>query len=90
VPNWVCWKFVWKTTRRASASGPNANVQGSPAACEEQRSIDIGTYEQALAAFERANAMASDSLSGTDIGAFDIDKCRDRATRKCSPSNGDR
>ena len=45
-----------------------------------------GTYEQALAAFEAGQCDGIGfNLSGTDIAAFDIDKCRDPATGDIAP-----
>ena len=45
-----------------------------------------GTYEQALAAFEAGQCDGIGfNLLGTDIAAFDIDKCRDPATGDIAP-----
>ena len=76
------------STRRASANGPSRRSGHRPPTTTPRTTIRAtwGTYEQALAAFEAGQCDGIGfNLSGTDIAAFDIDKCRDPATGDIAP-----
>jgi primase-polymerase (primpol)-like protein len=88
IPNWVCWRFEWKVDRKGIGSWTKPPFQpDNPGRhAKNNDSSTWGTFEQALAAFESSQSdCIGFNLSGTDIAAFDIDKCRDRATGEIAP-----
>ena len=88
LPNWVCWKFVWKVDKKGVGKWTKPPYQPRiPRLLAKNNDPSTwGSYEQALAAFEAGKCDGIGfNLSGTDFAAFDIDKCRDRATGEIAP-----
>ncbi len=88
IPNWVCWRFVWKVDKKGAGKWdkPPYRPKNPRQLAKNNDPSTWGTYEQALAAFEvgKCDGIGFNFL-GTDIAAFDIDKCRDRATGQIAP-----
>ena len=88
LPNWVCWKFVWKVDKKGVGkwTKPPYQPRIPPLLAKNNDPSTWGSYDQALAAFEAGKCDGIGfNLSGTDFAAFDIDKCRDRATGEIAP-----
>ena len=88
MPNWVCWRLEWRVDKKGVGkwTKPPLSAEEPTADAKNNDPSTWGTYEQALAAFEAGKCDGIGfNLSGTDIAAFDIDKCRDRATGEIAP-----
>jgi hypothetical protein len=88
LPNWVCWKWEWKVNKKGVGKWdkPPFNPARPHAYAKNNDPSTWGTYEQALAVFERGQCDGIGfNLSGTEIAAFDIDDCRDPGTGEIAP-----
>ena len=87
-PNWVCWRYKWKVDEKGIGKWTKPPYQPKyPRQLARNNDPSTwDTYEQALAVFEAGQCDGIGfNLSGTDIAAFDIDKCRDRTTGDIAP-----
>jgi hypothetical protein len=81
LPNWVCWKWEWKVNKKGIGKWdkPPYNPTRPHEYAKNNNSATWGTYEQALAVFQRGQCDGIGfNLSGTEFAAFDLDNCRDR------------
>ena len=88
LPNWVCWKWEWKVNKKGVGKWdkPPFNPARPHTYAKNNDPSTWGTYEQALAVFERGQCDGIGfNLSGTEIAAFDIDDCRDPGTGEIAP-----
>ena len=82
-PNWVCWRREWKASKKGVGKWdkPPFRSNNPQNHAKNNDPTTWGTYEQALAVFEAGHCDGIGfNLLGTDIAAFDIDKCRDPGT----------
>ena len=88
LPNWVCWRWEWKVNKKGGGKWdkPPFRPNNPTSYAKNNDPSTWGTYEQALAVFEAGHCDGIGfNHSGTDIAAFDIDKCRDPATGVIAP-----
>jgi hypothetical protein len=87
-PNWVCWKWEWRVDKKGIGkwTKPPYQPQRPDVKASVKDPSTWGSYDEALAAFKARKCDGIGlNLSGTDIAAFDIDECRDRATGEILP-----
>lgn len=87
-PNWVCWRWEWRVDKRGIGkwTKPPYRPDNPKRKAKSNDLSTWGTYEQALAAYEAGHCDGMGfNILGTDIAAFDIDKCRDPATGDIAP-----
>jgi hypothetical protein len=83
LPNWVCWKFEWRVDKWTK---PPFQPKAPTRRAKNNDPTTWGSYEEALATFEDGGFDGIGfNLSGTDIAAFDLDKCRNPATGEIAP-----
>ena len=88
LPNWVCWSFEWRVDKKGVGkwTKPPYQPKHPRQFAKNNDPSTWGTYEEALAVCEAGQCDGIGfNLSGTDIAAFDIDKCRDPATGDIAP-----
>ena len=88
MPNWVAWKWQWKINKRGIGKWdkPPFRADNPQQYAKNNDPSTWGTYAETLAAFDARQCDGIGfNLSGTDIAAFDIDKCRDKATGSIAP-----
>jgi hypothetical protein len=90
LPNWVCWKFVWKVNKNGAGkwTKPPYRPSNPKQLAKNNDPSTWGTYEQALAEFKagRCDGIGF-CLSGTGFASFDLDKARDAATGEIAPED---
>jgi hypothetical protein len=83
LPNWVCWRYE---LRKGKWTKPPRQPGDPKRYAKNNDPSTWGTYEEALAAFEAGQCDGIGfNLLGTDVVAFDIDKCRDPASGDIAP-----
>ena len=88
LPNWICWRWEWKLNKKGVGKWdkPPFNPAHPHRYAKNNDSSTWGTYEQALAVFQRGGCDGIGfNLSATEFAAFDIDDCRDPATGGIAP-----
>jgi primase-polymerase (primpol)-like protein len=88
LPNWVCWRWEWRVAKNGIGkfTKPPFQPKNPQHHAKNNDPSTWGTYEQALGVFEAGQCDGIGfNLSGTDVAAFDIDKCRDPATGDVAP-----
>ena len=88
LPNWVCWRWEWKVNKKGVGKWdkPPFRPDNPSSYAKNNDPSTWGTYEQALAVFQASHCDGIGfNLSGTDIAAFDIDKCCDPVTGDIAP-----
>lgn len=83
LPNWVVWRWNWAVNKRGVGKWdkPPFRPRNPSQYARNNDPSTWGTYDEALAAFESGQCDGIGfNLSGTDIAAFDIDKCRNKET----------
>ena len=88
LPNWVCWRWEWRVDKKGGGkwTKPPLQPKNPTSYAKNNDPATWGTYAEALAVFETRKCDGIGFiLSGTDIAAFDIDKCRDPATGDVAP-----
>ena len=88
LPNWVCWKWEWKVNKNGVGkwTKPPLRPDNPQRYAKNNDPSTWGTYEEALAAFDAGQCDGIGfNLLGTDIAAFDLDKCRDRTSGAIAP-----
>jgi RecA-family ATPase len=88
MPNWVCWRWVWKVNKHGEGkwTKPPYQPKNPGAYARNNDPATWGTYEEALAVYQRGECDGIGfNLMGTDIDAFDLDKCRDPVTGEIRP-----
>lgn len=87
LPNWVCWRWEWRVDKKGIGKWTKPPYQPAhPHSYAKNNDPSTwGSYEQALAVFEAGKCDGIGfNLSGTDIGAFDLDNSRE-ATGSVAP-----
>ena len=89
LPNWVCWSWHWQLNKKTGVGKwdkPPFRPSDPSQFAKNNDPSTWGTYAEALAAFDANQCDGIGfNLSGTDIAAFDIDKCRDKLTGVIAP-----
>jgi len=88
LPNWVCWRWAWRIDKKGVGTWTKPPLQPKNRTSHARNNDPAtwGTYAEALAVFETGKCDGIGfNLPGTDIAAFDIDKCRDPATGDIAP-----
>jgi hypothetical protein len=88
LPNWVCWKWEWKVNKKGIGKWdkPPYNPKRPHEYAKNNHPATWGTYEQALAVFQRGQCDGIGfNLSGTEFAAFDLDKCRNHDSASIAP-----
>lgn len=88
LPNWVCWSFEWRVDKKGGGkwTKPPRQPRNPQQYAKNNDPETWGTYEEALAAFEAGQCDGIGfNLLGTDLGVFDLDKCRDPVTGSIAP-----
>lgn len=88
LPNWVCWSFEWRADKKGAGkwTKPPRQPRNPQQYAKNNDPKTWGTYEEALAAFDAGQCEGIGfNLLGTDLGVFDLDKCRDPVTRSIAP-----
>jgi hypothetical protein len=88
LPNWVCWSFEWRVDKKGGGkwTKPPLQPRNPQQHAKNNDPKTWGTYEQALAAFAAGQCDGIGfNLLGTDLGVFDLDKCRDPVTSSIAP-----
>jgi hypothetical protein len=81
--NWVCWKWVWRADNHGGGkwTKPPFRPQAPAQYAKNNDPSTWGTYPEALAAYEAGQCVGIGfALLGTNIAAFDLDKCRNPET----------
>jgi hypothetical protein len=88
MPNWVCWRWEWKVNKKGVGKWdkPPFRPDRPHGYAKNNDPSTWGTYEQALAAFDAGECDGIGfNLSGTNVAAFDLDKCRDPESGQIVP-----
>lgn len=89
LPIWVNWAWEWRGSKRTGVGKWTKPPLRPVAPLEHAKSDDPSTwstYEQALVVYQLGLADGIGfCLLGIDIGAFDLDKCRDPKTGAIAP-----
>ena len=89
LPIWVNWSWEWRVSKKTGVGKWTKPPLRPNAPREHAKSDDPktwGTYEQALVAYKAGLCDGIGfCLLGIDIGAFDLDKCRDPITGAIAP-----
>ena len=88
LPNWVCWRWEWRVDKKGIGKWTKPPLRPKTPAVTRRTTIHRhgAPMSRRLAAFEAGQCDGIGfNLSGTDIAAFDIDKCRDPATGDIAP-----
>jgi Family of unknown function (DUF5906) len=87
MPNWVCWRWEWRPDKDGGYwTKPPLQPKNPRQRAKNNDPTTWGTYEQAIAAFETGKCDGIGfNLLGSNIPAFDIDKCRDKVTGAIAP-----
>jgi hypothetical protein len=89
MPNWVAWRWIWKVSDKGVGgwTKPPINPHQPNYRAKNNDSKTWGTYEQALAVFQRGECDGIGfAILGTEIAAFDIDDCRDPVAGAIDPA----
>jgi hypothetical protein len=88
LPNWVCWRFEWRVDRKGVGKWTKAPLRPDDPErhAKSNDPSSWGPYAQALAVYEAGKCDGIGfNLLGTEIAAFDPDKCRDPVTGAIAP-----
>ncbi len=84
LPNWVLWR--WELSVKGKWTKVPYRPQAPGQKARNNDSTTWSSYEKALSGFQSGQCDGIGfNLSGTNIAAFDIDKCRDPASGKIAP-----
>ena len=88
LPNWVCWKWEWRVDKNGVGkwTKPPFRPRNPQQYAKNNDPATWGSYAEALAAYQADQCDGIGfAFPGTEIAAFDLDKCRNPATGAIAP-----